>query len=64
MCAALKDPPTRLLNLPPPPVGAPSEPVKPPGPSSFDTSRLLERLERLRSTAVGNSRHAPEAPSR
>jgi hypothetical protein len=67
MSTALQDPPTRLLNLPSPPVGAPSEPVKPPGPFSFDTGdtgRLLERLERLRSTAAGNSPHAPEAPSR
>jgi hypothetical protein len=60
MSTALQDPPTRLLNLPSPPVGPPSEPVKPAGRFSSDTGdtgRLLERLERLRSTAAGNSPH-------
>lgn len=67
MSTALQDPTTRLLNLPSPPVGPPSEPVKPPGPFSFDTGdtgMLLERLERLRSTAAGTRLMPPEAPSR
>jgi len=64
MSTALHDPPTRLLNVAPPPVGPPSEPIKPPGPFSFDTGdtgKLLERLECLRSTAAGNSPHARSA---
>jgi len=61
MSTALQDPPARLLNLPSPKVGPPPEPVKPPPPLSLDTSKLLERLDRLRS-AAGNSRDAAEPP--
>ena len=67
MSIALQDPPTRLLNLPFRPAGPLSKPVKPPGLFSFDTGdtgRLLERLERLRSIAAGNSPHSPEALAR
>jgi len=63
MSTALHDPPTRLLNVAPPPVGPPSEPIKPPGPFSFDTGdtgKLLEPLECLRSTAAGTRLMRPK----